>query len=329
MTMDLREKAVAGLLGVAVGDALGVPFEFRSQAEMAADPARDMRGYGTHHQPTGTWSDDSSLTFCLAESLVQGYDLADMARKFVQWKTRAYWTAHNTVFDIGITTRRTIATLEDILERGDLEDLELLRYGAPESDNGNGSLMRILPLLFHIRGLDIREQFEITWRVSALTHGHIRSAMSCLIYLRLAEYLLQGVNKEDSYLRMRRDVLGLWKAMEFDAGEQRHFERMILQDIRETPKSTIRGSGYVIASLEASLWCFLKTNDFEAAVLTAVNFGEDTDTTAAITGGLAGLYYGSVSIPAYWLAVLARREDIRVLGEALGSIVYRDSNNAG
>ncbi|MBT1687153.1 ADP-ribosylglycohydrolase family protein [Dawidia soli] len=316
--MDLREKAVAALLGVAVGDALGVPYEFLSRAEMDATPARDMRGYGTHHQPAGTWSDDSSLTFCLAESLAHGYDLADMARRVVQWKTEAYWTAHGNVFDIGMRTREAIATLEVILDRGDMTELELLRYGASEEDNGNGSLMRILPLLFHIRGLDIRQQFEITWRVSALTHGHIRSGMCCLIYLRLAEYLLQGLSKEESYQRMRGDVVALWKEMDFDAGEQRHFERMIQQDIREVSKNTIHGNGYVIKSLEASLWCFLATDNFESAVLSAVNLGYDTDTTGAITGGLAGVYYGSAAIPSYWLAVLARLEDIRELGMALG-----------
>lgn len=291
--MDLREKAVAALLGVAVGDALGVPFEFLSRAEMDANPARDMRGYGTHHQPAGTWSDDSSLTFCLAESLAHGYNLADMARRFVQWKTEAYWTAHGDVFDIGMRTRVAIATLKGILDHGDMTELELLRYGASEEDNGNGSLMRILPLLFHIRGLDIRQQFEITWRVSALTHGHIRSAMCCLIYLRLAEYLLQGLSKEESYQRMREDVVAFWKEMDFDAGEQQHFARMIQQDILEVSKNTIHGNGYVIKSLEASLWCFLATDNFESAVLSAVNLGYDTDTTGAITGGLAGIYYGS------------------------------------
>jgi ADP-ribosyl-[dinitrogen reductase] hydrolase len=317
--IDLREKAVAALLGVAVGDALGVPYEFLSRHELEADPARDMRGHGTHDQPVGTWSDDSSLTFCLAVSLIHGYDLADIARKFVRWKTQAYWTAHNNVFDIGMRTREAIGQLEGMLDRGDIKGLELLRYGASEQDNGNGSLMRILPLLFHIRGLDIRKQFEITWQVSALTHGHIRAAMCCLVYLRLAEYLLQGLSKEDSYQRMREDVLAFWKEMEFDAGEQRHFERMIQNDVRLLTKNMIDGNGYVVKSLEASLWCFLKTDTFEEAVLSAVNLGYDTDTTGAITGGLAGLYYGSNAIPEYWVAVLARLEDIRSLGGALGA----------
>jgi ADP-ribosyl-[dinitrogen reductase] hydrolase len=316
--IDLREKAIAALLGVAVGDALGVPYEFLSRYEMEADPVRDMRGYGTHNQPPGTWSDDSSLTFCLAVSLIHGYDLADIARKFVRWKTQAYWTAYKNVFDIGMRTRVAIGALEGMLDRGDIRALELLRYGASEEDNGNGSLMRILPLLFHIRGLDIRQQFEITWQVSALTHGHIRAAMCRLIYLRMAEYLLQGLSKEDSYQRMRADVLAFWKEMDFDAGEQRHFERMIQNDVRVLSKSMIDGNGYVIKSLEASLWCFLKTDTFEGAVLSAVNLGSDTDTTGAITGGLAGVYYGSAAIPPYWVATLARLEDIQALGAALG-----------
>jgi len=190
------------LLGVAIGDALGVPYEFLDRAEMETYPAKDMVGYGTHKQPPGTWSDDSSLTFCLAEAMVAGYTLKSAAINFIKWKNQAYWTARNHVFDIGITTARSITRLEDIVLSNDLEDFKLLKYEGEEYDNGNGSLMRILPLLFEIRGKKIKDQFDIIWDNSALTHRHIRAGISCMIYLKLIENLIDGYNKQIAYQKL-------------------------------------------------------------------------------------------------------------------------------
>ncbi len=193
--MKNTNKIADALIGLAVADALGVPFEFKSTKTMLANPATDMIGYGTHHQPLGTWSDDSSLTFCLAESLCTDYDLADMAQKFVDWRDQAYWTAHNKVFDIGITTHKALSRLKIILAEKQYDKLKILKLEGTEKDNGNGSLMRILPLLFYVKGMDSKTQFEMIWEVSALTHRHIRVAMACFIYLKLAEYILNGAEK--------------------------------------------------------------------------------------------------------------------------------------
>jgi ADP-ribosylglycohydrolase len=170
------------LLGIAVGDALGVPYEFLSRANLDKNPAKEMTGYGSHGQPAGTWSDDTSLTLCLADALLNGYNLKNIAGNFIQWRLSMLWTARGEVFDIGNTTSMAIRRLRDIIEYGKLEELPLLKYQGEEWDNGNGSLMRIMPLLFHIKGMDIQQQFDIIWEVSALTHRHIRAAMGCLIY---------------------------------------------------------------------------------------------------------------------------------------------------
>ncbi len=305
------------LLGVAVGDALGVPFEFRSSEELRKTPCREMIGYGTHNQAPGTWSDDSSLTFCLADSLIKGYDLNDMAKKFILWKKLAYWTAHEKVFDIGMTTSKAITELEFHLEKGTISNYLKAKYVADEHTNGNGSLMRIMPLLFHIKGKEIKEQFDIIWDVSALTHGHIRAAMCCLIYLKMGELVLEGSNKLDAYLKTREIIEEFWKEMDYDKYEQFLFQRIIQNDIRYLNYNDLKSGGYVMESLEASIWCFLHYNSFEKSVLAAINLGHDTDTTGAITGGLAGLYYGKEKIPEYWLASLARLEDILQLGEDL------------
>lgn len=310
-------KIQDALLGVAIGDALGVPFEFCSSDQMQQNPAKEMIGFGRYKVPAGTWSDDSSLTFCLAESLIEGYDLADMATNFIQWRDANFWTARGYVFDIGITTSDAITSLKKILKNKEYEALTELKYLGDEYDNGNGSLMRIMPLLFYIKGMDIAQQFEIIRNVSALTHRHIRAAMCCLIYLRLAEHLLNGKDKVASYLLMQKEILAFWETIDFSANESKLFIRLIENDIRNIPHEALKSGGYVMESIEASIWCFLQRDAYSDVVLTAINLGHDTDTTAAIAGGLAGLYYGAASMPDYWLAAIARLEDIMELGERL------------
>ncbi|MFN6038509.1 MAG: ADP-ribosylglycohydrolase family protein, partial [Bacteroidota bacterium] len=134
-----RENIIDALLGVAIGDALGVPFEFSSREKMQLKPAKDMVGYGTYFQPEGTWSDDSSLTFCLAESLTSGYNLKDMAEKFIKWKQESYWTARGNLFDIGKTTSDAIARLRFILKKNDVNELYNQKNLGTEDENGNGS----------------------------------------------------------------------------------------------------------------------------------------------------------------------------------------------
>lgn len=310
-------KVVDALLGVTIGDAVGVPYEFTSREEMQANPATDMIGHGTYNQPKGTWSDDSSLTFCLAESLVGGYNLKDMSERFIKWVDEAYWTAHNQVFDIGITTSIAISRLRVIIDESNLEELERQKDYGNERDNGNGSLMRIIPLLFYIKGKPIKEQFNIVWEVSALTHRHIRAAMSCMIYLNLAEKLLEGKDKVDAYKEMRVDIAKLWDAIDFPEKERKHFEKVIQNDIRDTGIDDLKTGGYVIEVLESSIWFFLNKDSYKDTILSIINLGHDTDTSAAIAGGLAGLYYGREEMPEEWVAHIARLDDIVELANKL------------
>ena len=173
------------LLGLAIGDALGVPAEFSTRQTRIENPITTMTGYGAHNQPPGTWSDDSSLTFCLAEMLITGYDLTNLANRFINWLHYGYWTAHGVLFDIGRTTHDAISNLEAGVP-------PTLAGGEEETDNGNGSLMRIIPLLFYIKDLPIEERYRYTAEVSSLTHRHIRSIAACFIYLEIALNLLNG-----------------------------------------------------------------------------------------------------------------------------------------
>lgn len=310
-------KVIDALLGVAIGDAVGVPHEFTSRDEMQANHATDMIGYGTYNQPKGTWSDDSSMTFCLAESLIAGYDLKDMAEKFIKWVDEAYWTAHDEVFDIGITTSIAISRLRELIDEGNLDELKRQKDYGNERDNGNGSLMRIIPLLFYIKGKPIKEQFDIVWEVSALTHRHIRAAMSCMIYLNLAEKVLEGKDKLEAYKEMRDEIGKLWDAIDFPEKERKHFDKLIQNDIRETDIEELKTGGYVIEVLESSIWFFLNKNTYRDTILSIINLGHDTDTSAAIAGGLAGLYYEQKGIPEEWVESLARLDDIVELGNKL------------
>lgn len=304
------------LLGVAIGDALGVPFEFKSRKEMTANPATKMIGYGTYHQKPGTWSDDSSLTFCLADALCDGYDLEKIARNFIDWRFKNLWSARGELFDIGNTTNSAIERLRIIVNTKP-GNLKAEKYLGSEMENGNGSLMRILPLLWYIKGKSIKDQFEIIWEVSALTHRHIRAAMCCLIYLKIAEYLLEGKDKQVAYQSTQQDILIFWNEIDYAKREQAILSRIIEKNIAEFSIDTIQGSGYVVEALEAALWCFLNRTDYQSCVFQAINLGQDTDTTAAIAGGLAGIFYGMDKIPFEWKKELAQFKKIEELGARL------------
>jgi ADP-ribosylglycohydrolase len=302
------------LFGVAVGDAIGVPVEFKSREEISKKPVTDMIGFGTYDQLPGTWSDDSSLTFCLAESLTNGYDIHDIANNFVRWRCDNYWTARGEVFDVGITTQQAI----ERIVRGVQPNLA---GGFDSWSNGNGSLMRILPLLVYIMDLPIAERFVITKDVSSITHGHVRSAIACFYYLEFARKLLTGNDLYTIYHEVKAEVAAFLDTTTISRDEIKLFDRLLAGNIYDAPESEINSSGYVLHTLEASIWCLLTTTTYTEAVLKAVNLGLDTDTTGAVTGGLAGLHYGFEKIPEDWVLKLARKKDIDDLADRLAKLL--------
>jgi ADP-ribosylglycohydrolase len=317
----LAPAARAALLGLAVGDALGVPVEFIGREARRRDPVVDMRSYGTHHQPAGTWSDDSSLTFCLAETLAQPSgrtgqpDLADFGRRAINWLDNSYWTAYGEVFDVGNATRYAIQNL-----RAGVTPTQ----AGPRSelDNGNGALMRILPLVFHeiwrAEKLDLNAAWALTEDVASVTHGHPRSSLGCFLYLLVARGLLAGLAPAAAYGQMQQLANPWLQNGSIPAVVQdKHYQRILTDGLLALPEAEIKSSGYVVHTLEAALWCLLTHDSYAATVLAAVNLGDDTDTTGAVAGGLAGLAYGEAAIPAEWLAVLARRADIEDLATRL------------
>jgi len=298
------------IYGLVTGDALGVPVEFVLRQELKEQPVTGTIGYGTHNQPPGTWSDDSSLALCLADELVKGYNVDNIAASFVKWYDEKLWTPHGEVFDIGVTTRTAILKLKNGIPSAQAG-------GRDERSNGNGSLMRILPLLFYVRNIqNPAERFKVVREVSAITHAHIRSALACYYYLEFASFLC---NKQgtvlSAYEKTNASFRTLVHQLIIEPVEVDAFNRLLEGNLPTLSEDKINSGGYVIHTLEAALWCIFNTGSYKEAVLKAVNLGGDTDTTACVTGGLAGIIYGAHSIPEEWLQQLAKKDDIESLIE--------------
>ncbi|RYU81318.1 ADP-ribosylglycohydrolase family protein [Hymenobacter persicinus] len=306
VSLPLLQPARAALLGLAIGDALGVPVEFLSRAARRQDPVVGMRAFGTHGQPAGTWSDDASLTFCLAEAIADGFSVEKVAQNCVRWYYHNFWTPHGSVFDVGITTREALSRLR-------ANPTQLQAGGTDAYSNGNGALMRILPLAFYRPDAPLAERFQLIRDVSGITHGHIRSAVACLLYLLMTQHLLAGLTPAAAYARLCQESPAQLRELGVPEQEAAHFERILSGRLPDLPVGAIDSGGYVLHTLEAALWCLLRHGTFAETVLAAVNLGDDTDTTGAVTGGLAGLHYGEAALPADWLAVLTRRTDIEEL----------------
>lgn len=296
----------ATLLGIAVGDALGVPSEFTDRQSLLFHPVSGMMGYGTHNQPPGTWSDDSALTFCLAEAIADGFDLDKTATNFVKWLQKGFWTPYRQVFDISLTTQSAIKKLA----KG---KSPLISGDTNENSNSNGSLMRIMPLIYILQNKPLEERFEVVRQVSAITHAHIRSVIACFYYVELSLLLMDGMDKFEAYRSINDKMPGYLEELEIPLVELKIFRKVFEGMLENLSSDEIVSDGYVLHTLETSVWCFLNTDSYTGAVLKAINLGADTDTNGAVTGGLAALYYGLDSIPEKWLRTIARRTDIEYL----------------
>ena len=281
-------KFYDGIMGLVVGDALGVPFEFRGRDTFKAE---DMTGFGTYNQPAGTWSDDSSMTLATIASLMFSgkLDFSDIMHNFYRWLFDGEFTPYGHTFDFGNTTKNAIMKYK-------LYKVAPLKCGGSSlMDNGNGSLMRILPLAF------IKHSTKDIYNLSSLTHAHEISKFACRYYVKIAENLIEGKDKNLAIT----DV-------DYEIPEE--FKR--IRDLERISRDDIKSTGYVVDTLEAALWCLIHTESFKECVLTAVNLGRDTDTIAAVAGGLAGIYYGvggDRGIPEEWISKIAKKEWIKEL----------------
>lgn len=293
---------MGALWGSLIGDAIGVPVEFRNREEILREPVIDLREYGSHHQPKGTWSDDGALILCTVDSLVNcGFNTKDMGSRFVRWMNDALWTATGEVFDIGMTATDALMRIANgaSAEAAGSRD---------EYSNGNGSLMRIIPVALRFAKEPIEEFAARIGRVSAITHGHDRSKMACVFYGLLIRQLLFGWKPQPALDSIRMEFKYFERAAEFN-----RFCHVLADDFRSMAENEILSTGYVLHTLHAALWCLLNTRGYRECVLKAVNLGGDTDTTGCVAGGLAGAAYGIQSIPEDWRDQMARKGDLDCL----------------
>lgn len=304
---DINYNVKSVILGHAIADALGVPVEFCDRSEVDETPVTDMMGYGTYDYPEGSWSDDTSMSLCTLDSLTKGtinYD--DIMSNFIKWLNDNEYTPTGEAFDVGRTC------LKAIIVYAQTKNIETCGRTV-EHSNGNGSLMRIHPMVLYLHTkneLSLHEKIDIIHKTSALTHAHDRSKIGCGIYAFVLWELLNNPVKESI-------LSGLNKAKEYYKAysELDKYSRIFDKTFILTKRNDISSSGYVVSTLEAALWCLLTTNSYSECVLKAVNLGDDTDTVAAVAGGLAGALYGLDTIPEKWINVLKRKDYIEELCE--------------
>lgn len=300
-----------GILGVVVGDALGCPVQFESREEVSHHPVTDMIGYGTFNLPEGSWTDDSSLTLALLDSInrINGVDLIDIMDNFVDWLERGKFTPYGYSYDIGRGTMNAIKAYEygsNVEECG----------GKEEWNNGNGSLMRIMPICLYCIENDFGlREIDLIDSVGSLTHAHIRSNIACGLYYFMAREIVKGEGTLIERMQKGLDKgFAYYENMLTDITELDNYKRLRnLKEFAKTPINEIRSSGYVVDTIEASVWSLITTDSYRSALLKAVNLGLDTDTIGAVAGGLAGLYYGinGAGIPLDWIKKLQRSIWIR------------------
>lgn len=315
-----------GIFGVVVGDALGDSVQFMSRNEVLnRGLVMGMEDGGPFNTPAGTWTDDSAMTLATLASIVdkKDIDLEDIMDRFVAWLKNGEYTPFGYSFDIGMTCEQAISfyiRTRNVNTCG--------RTG--EYANGNGALMRIMPACLYYYQKQVsgkiseKEAVEGVIKVASLTHNHLRTNICNGFYYfmvksildakaadhheSLTDLLQEGINNAISYFN---EVVG-------GKLEMNHIKRIFdLENFKDTDESDISSSGYVVHTLEATVWSLINTDSFERALLKAVNLGDDSDTVGAITGGLAGLYYGYDVIPDEWLNVIQKREWIEDMINAI------------
>ncbi len=318
MEMKMRNIWKDAIFGVVVGDALGCPVQFENRATVAEHPVTDMRGYGSFNLPAGSWTDDSSLTLALLDSICRTsrLDLKHIMNNFVDWLDNGAFTPYGYSFDIGNGTIRAVTAYK---HKGNPRQCG----SYDERNNGNGSLMRIMPACLYCceKGLEDKEAIREIHQVGSLTHAHIRSNIACGLYYFMTKAVLSGEGAafKDCLQEGLDHGFAYYEGALADHENLEYYNRIRdLKAFAQTPEQEIRSSGYVVDTLEAVLWSLMNTDSFESALLKAVNLGNDSDTVGAIAGGLAGLAYGSggpCGIPRKWIDVIQKKEWIEELCE--------------
>jgi len=311
--LSLQDRYRGALLGLAAGDALGTTLEFSPPGSFT--PLTDMSGGGPFRLAPGEWTDDTAMALCLAESLIvcRGFDAADQMRRYLRWRDQGYWSSTGRCFDIGTTVARA-------LQRFAATGNPFAGATAPDTA-GNGSLMRLAPVPLAFARVP-HAAVRLAGDLSRTTHAAPAAVDACRYYAGLLVGALHGVDKATLLAPCFAPPGVAWQ----DAPLVREIEVVAAGSFKIRQPPEIRGTGYVVAALEAALWAFWHSDDFATGALRAVHLGDDADTTGAIYGQLAGAYYGAAAIPPTWRRRLARR--LEIVGLADGLLALADTPTA-
>lgn len=287
------------ILGFTLADAFGVPVEF---LERDTFEINELVGYGSWDVPAGSWSDDSAMSFITMVHFIQNSSIDQLKQAFCDWAYRGYWTYNNSpAFDVGITIR-------EVIDRWELNGLHE-KAKTDEFSNGNGALMRILPVAIwsHAHKMSGQKLFEFVKDYAEMTHGHIRSTLCCYHYTVVVHELLDGHTFRDSFQKANHELLELLRDY---PSEKETFEKLFM--IGTCTRTQIASTGYVLHTLESVYWSLFQSKNYYEAIHLAVHLGKDTDTIGALTGGLAGLLY-ELNVPENWIHSLAKIVEIQQL----------------
>lgn len=295
-------KIKSAIYGFVIGDAMGVPVEFEDREKLMESPVTNMLGYGSYDVPKGVWSDDTSMTLATIDSIIvnkKELNYNDIADKFCEWINNAKYTATNEVFDIGATTKYSLMRYWN-------NNIAAMKCGGTGiSENGNGSLMRMLPIALYCfyNKIEDNDIINIVRNTSSITHAHEISIIGCYMYVKYIIFILSNNNKTESYKLLQKIDYSI-----FNKDNINLYERIIKDDISKYSLDTIKSTGFVVDTLESVLWVILNTENFNEAIIGSVNLGGDTDTIAAITGSIAGILYGYDSMNKKWIKDIKNKE---------------------
>lgn len=298
---------LGAIIGHAVGDAMGFPIEFSKREELLKNPVIEMIDSPDVGQPAGSWSDDTAMEIATIDSFIQKkyFDYKDIMDKWVKWISKSEYTPTGVAFDIGRTCLKAIKKY--------CNGTAPLQCGSTSiNENGNGSLMRILPVALYAysKKLDDTSIHKLTNEVSSLTHAHEVSRLGCYIYVQFIICLLKGYTKEDAYKHIQ-----YLDYSAYDMHSLKLYTRILDEQIEVQRLDQIKSTGYIVDTLESAMWIFMNAQHYKEAITASTNIGGDTDTIGAIVGSMAGIYYGFESIPSNWLDKLQRKEYLMELAD--------------
>ena len=295
--ISMIDRFCGCLIGLACGDAVGTTVEFKQRGSFF--PVTDMVGEGPFKLNPGEWTDDTSMALCLGSSLLEskGFNPDNQMRKYVDWWKNGYMSSTGYCFDIGHTT---LSAINHYQLSGEAFSGSTDQYSA-----GNGSIMRLAPIVLYYYP-DLENILFYSQESSRTTHATKECLDACQLMGEIIYRALEGETKHD-----------MLEFTDYQMSLSPKIQAIASGEYKKKSRDQIEGSGYVVESLEAALWCFWTTDNFESAILEAANLGNDADTTAAVCGQIAGAYYGIGDIPSRWIEKLAKGNMIKKMAEDL------------